>query len=367
MEINSLYQLLALQQQSPEILAAADCFLTIPDFLNWCLSGERACEFSNATTTQCFHPTQRAWSADMLGRLGLPTAMFPKVIAPGTRLGAMRETVSAKTGLGRVDIIAPATHDTGSAVVAVPTASKTLGNFAYISSGTWSLLGAEISAPVLTDAALARNFTNEGGVDFTFRLLKNIMGLWLVQQCRRSFEAKHRNFDYAELVRLAGEAPPLRSFVDPDDARFLNPPDMPVAIQDFCRETSQLVPQSEGEIVRCALEGLALKYAATLDGVEELTGKRAEVIHIVGGGSRNDLLNQFTANACNRPVLAGPVEATVLGNLLVQAKAYGELTDLSEIRAVVRGSGEVREFLPDADGHAAWVAARGKFAALRVA
>ncbi|MBI3881712.1 MAG: rhamnulokinase [Verrucomicrobia bacterium] len=364
LEINSLFQLLALQQQSPEILAAADCFLTIPDFLNWCLSGERACEFTNATTTQCFHPTQRTWSTDMLKKFGLPTAMFPKVIAPGTRLGSLRESVVAKTGLARVDLIAPATHDTGSAVVAVPTASKTQGNFAYISSGTWSLMGTELSAPVLTDAALARNFTNEGGVDFTFRLLKNIMGLWLVQQCRRAFEAKHRSFDYAELVRLAGEAAPLRSFVEPDDARFLNPPDMPAAIQDFCRETNQPVPQSEGEIVRCALEGLALKYAATLDGIEALTGKRAEVIHIVGGGSRNDLLNQLAANACDRPVLAGPVEATVLGNLLVQAKACGELTDLAEIRSVVRGSGEVREFLPDPGSRAAWTEARGKFAAL---
>jgi rhamnulokinase len=221
-------------------------------------------------------------------------------------------------------VIAPATHDTGSAVAAVPTRHTGRANWAYISSGTWSLMGVETAAPLLSPRVLALNFTNEGGVDGTFRLLKNIMGLWLVQQCRRAFEAEGRTYDYGELMRRAGEAPALRSFVDPDDPRFLNPPSMPAALQQYCRETRQPVPETDGALVRCALESLALKYSLVLGWLEELTGERIEVIHVVGGGAQNRMLNALTANACQRPVLAGPVEATVLGNLLVQARATGE-------------------------------------------
>ncbi|HUR45006.1 MAG TPA: rhamnulokinase family protein, partial [Candidatus Saccharimonadales bacterium] len=350
MEINTLYQLLASKQQNPEILEAADSFLMMPDFFHWCLSGVKAAEFTNATTTQCFHPTHRNWSFELLERLGLPSRIFPEAVQPGTRLGSLHRSVSEQTNLGPIDVIAPASHDTGSAVAAIPTAHTAQENWAYISSGTWSLMGVEVQNAILSPRALELNFTNEGGVDGTFRLLKNIMGLWLVQQCRRAFEGKGITFQYAELVQLAEAAEPLRSLIDPDASLFLNPPDMTRAIQEYCRETSQPIPETEGQFIRCVLESLALKYKAVLAGLEELTGTPVEVIHIVGGGSRNMLLNQFTANACARPVLAGPVEATILGNLLIQVRSRGGLKSLADIRNVVRASSEVTLVSPQASG-----------------
>jgi rhamnulokinase len=346
LEINTLFQLIAHQRDHPEIIAAADCFLMIPDFINWCLTGERAVEFTNATTTQFCHPATRSWAAVLLTALDLPQRIFPPIVEPGTALGTYRG----------VDVVAPATHDTGSAVAGVPTRRTGRADWAYISSGTWSLLGVEVPQAVLTAEVLARNLTNEGGIDGTYRLLKNIMGLWLVQQCRRAFAAAGKDHDYAGLVRLAEAAPPFRSLIDPDDARFLNPPDMPAAIRDFCRETGQPVPDSEGAIVRCCLESLALMYAKVIGWIEELTGTRIEVIHIVGGGSRNALLNQFTADASGRTVFAGPVEATVFGNVLVQARARGEVASLDEMRSVVRACGGVTQF--DPRNEAAWAEPR---------
>jgi rhamnulokinase len=246
-------------------------------------------------------------------------------------------------------------------VAAVPTRNTGQSNWAYISSGTWSLMGVEVPKALLSQRVLELNLTNEGGVNFTYRLLKNIMGLWLVQQCRRAFELRGTSYEYDALVRLAMEAPALRSLVDPDDLRFLNPSDMPRAMQQFCRESGQPVPDTEGQLVRCALESLALKYQAVLSSLEEVVGNRIDVIHVVGGGSRNELLNQFTANASSRPVLAGPVEATVLGNLLVQTRASGETVSLEELRAIVLQSTEVREFEPDAASAAAWQEARDRF------
>jgi len=365
MEISTLYQLLALQRNNPELLTAADCFLMMPDFLHWCLCGSRVVEFTNATTTQFFHPTKRTWSFELLQKLGLPTQMFREVVPPGTRLGRLRDSVVERTGLGPIDVIAPATHDTGSAVAGVPTRNSGTTNWAYISSGTWSLMGVEVASAVLSRRVLELNLTNEGGVNYTYRLLKNIMGLWLVQQCKRSFDARGKQYDYDALVRLAMEAPALQSLVDPDDARFLNPPDMPAAIQSFCRETGQPVAETEGALIRCALESLALKYQTVLGWLEEVTGNRIEVIHVVGGGSRNELLNQLTANACDRRVLAGPVEATVLGNLLVQFHASGEPVSLADIRAIIRESTELREFEPEPASRSVWLEARGRFTQLR--
>jgi rhamnulokinase len=362
LEINTLYQLLALQQQSPEVLETADCFLTIPDFLNWCLTGQRVCEFTNATTTQCLHPTQREWSFGLLKRLRLPTKIFPEVVQPGTRLGPLRADLAERTGLAPVEIIAPATHDTGSAVAAVPTRNTGRMNWAYISSGTWSLMGIESREAVLSPCALALNVTNEGGIDGTYRVLKNITGLWLLQRCKHSFAGKGKDFDYTTLARLAAEAPAFRSLIDPDDGRFLNPPDMTTALQQFCRDTGQPAPETEGQFVRCVYESLALKYAMVLGSLEELSGARIEVIHVVGGGSQSRLLNQFTASACGRPVIAGPVEATALGNLLVQGRAADEIASLDELRATVRASSELHEFTP-ADT-AAWQAVRERFAKL---
>ena len=362
LEINTLYQLLAAHERDPALLASADKFLMIPDWLHFKMCGAKTGEFTNATTTQFFHPTKKRWSVELLQKLGLPVAMLPEVVQPGTRLGALLPALRERTGLhAGVEVIAPATHDTGSAVAGLPGAAVE-GRLAYISSGTWSLLGVELHEPDLSPRAFALNFTNEGGVDGTYRLLKNIMGLWLVQECRRSFAKDGGTSDYAALVRAAETAPAFRSLIQPDDTVFLNPPDMPAAIAQFCRDTGQPVPRTEGEFVRCALESLALRYAAVLHWLEEMTGGAIAAVNIVGGGSRNRLLNQFTANACQRPVLAGPVEATVLGNVLVQARACGELTSLADIRRIARASSEVEEIRPQED--ASWSEARARFAGM---
>jgi rhamnulokinase len=348
MEFNTLFQLLAFQRSNPELLPAAHRLLLMPDFFHWCLCGSRVVEFTNATTTQCFDPTQNRWAIDLLGRFGLWIGMFPEVVPPGTRLGKLRDSVAGRTGLKRIEIVAPATHDTGSAVAAVPTRLTGKPNWAYISSGTWSLLGVEVQQAVLSERALELNVTNEGGIDGTYRLLKNIMGLWLVQECKRAFERRGKNYDYAELKRLAGQSRPLRSLINPDDRAFLNPDDMTAAIQKWCEDYGEPVPQAEGELVRCALESLAFKYRMVLEWLEELTGTRIEVLHIVGGGCQNESLNQLTADACGRPVIAGPVEATVLGNVLVQACTAGELATLTDLREVVRESSALRTYEPQA-------------------
>jgi rhamnulokinase len=365
MEINTLYQLLAMQQTDANLLAEADRFLMIADFFHWCLSGSRVVEFTNATTTQCFDPVGGQWSHDLLRKLALPSHIFPDVVPPGTQLGSLRGEVAELTGLKRVQVVAPATHDTGSAVAAVPTELTGTARWAYISSGTWSLIGVEVPDAALSERALEFNVTNEGGIDGTYRLLKNVMGLWLVQQCRRSFERRGTSPSYAEMVQAAEAAPPFRSLVDPDDASFLKPDDMPSAMQQWCRQTDQHAPETIGELVRCALESLALKYRLVLQQIEELTGTAVEVIHIVGGGSQNELLNQFTANACGCPVVAGPIEATALGNVLVQARAAGEIGTLAEIRGVVRNSSRLQHYEPQ-HGQA-WQAAVEKLQQLRIA
>lgn len=346
MQLNTLFQLLALQESSPRLLEQADCLLFMPDFIHWALGGSRVAEFTIASTSQCLNPVGRRWASGLLKKFGLPTRIFPKIVPPGSTLGVLRAGIAERTGLGRVKVIAPPAHDTASAVAGVPTTNTGKPNWAYLSSGTWSLMGVEVNQASLSARTQELNLTNEGGLDGTYRLLKNIMGLWLVQQCKRSFDARGVRYDYADLARLATKAPPLRSIVNPDDARFLNPPDMPKAMQDFCRASGQAIPKTPGELVRCAYESLALKYSQVLAWLEELTGTPIEVIHIVGGGSQSAVLNQFTADACQRPVVAGPVEATALGNLLVQARAQGELSSLAEIRAVVRQSTRLKTYAP---------------------
>ncbi len=359
MEINTLYQLIAMQLKDPGLLAQADRFLMMPDFFHWLMCGSRVVEFTNATTTQFLNATERTWATDLLRKFEIPTTIFPQIVSPGTNLGILREEVAQRTGLARVPIVAPATHDTGAAVAAVPTDNTGKANWAYISSGTWSLIGVEVQQAVLTEKALALNVTNEGGVDGTYRLLKNVMGLWLVQECRRSFERRGQPLDYGVLVQLASETEPFRSLVDPNDSTFLSPGDMATALQDFCRSRKQPVPDSEGRLIRCALESLALKYREVLRGIESLTGEKVEVLHVVGGGSKNDLLNQFTADACGIPVIAGPTEGTALGNVLLQARAAGEIGTLAELRAVVKESSELKTFEPK--NTAAWDEAAARF------
>jgi rhamnulokinase len=364
MELNTLYQLLALRENNPEILAATDCLLMMPDFFHWCLSGRQVAEFTNATTSQLFDPVRRTWSDPLLKKFDLPRRIFPKTVSPGTKIGSLRKSVATRTGLAPVDVIVPATHDTGSAVAAVPVRQAGQGTWAYISSGTWSLMGLELPMALLSDRVLEFNLTNEGGVEGTYRLLKNIAGLWLVQQCKKSFERAGDKIEYDDLVRLAEAAPPLKFLIDPDDASFANPDDMPEAIQRFCRKTGQRAPDSKGAIVRCALESIALKYQTMLQRLEQVSAEPVAIIHIVGGGSRNALLSQFAADACNRPVVTGPVEATVLGNVLVQARARGEIGSLAELREVVRKSCEVESFEPKLDKVEAWREASGRFAEL---
>ncbi|GAB5442451.1 MAG: rhamnulokinase family protein [Fuerstiella sp.] len=362
MQINSLYQMLAMLERDPELVAQARHFLMVPDFLHWCLSGSRVVEFTNATTTQMLSAKTRDWAFDMLRQFEIPTDMFPQVVTPGADLGTLRSEVAEATGLGKLKVVAPATHDTGAAVAAVPTTRTGSADWAYISSGTWSLMGVEVQDAILTPQALERNVTNEGGIDGTYRLLKNIMGLWLVQGCRKAFAARGKDISYAELTRLAGEAEPFRSIVDPDRSDFIAPSDMAEAIAAECRRTGQPIPETEGQFVRCALESLALKYRMVLQWLEELTGTAVEVIHIVGGGTQNQLLNQFTADACGRPVLAGPIEATALGNVLLQARAAGDLASLAELRDIVRASETIGEYTPQ--DSAQWDAAWSRFQSL---
>jgi rhamnulokinase len=347
MRINSLYQLLALQRNRSPLLDVAETMLFMPDLFHYFLTGVTANEYTDASTSQLLDPQTRNWALDLIERFDLPRKMFCPIVQPGTKLGPLLPSVAKETGLSSVPVIVPATHDTGSAVAAVPARGD---SWAFISSGTWSLLGAEVLRPVLTDAASAANFTNEGGIAGTTRLLKNIMGLWLVQECRRCWDKAKRSFGYDELVRLAEAAPPFASLVDPDDAAFLLPANMPDAVCDFCRKTEQPLPTEPGAVVRCCLESLALKYRFVLEKLEGLIGRRLDVIHVVGGGSQNAVLCQWTADATGRVVLAGPVEATALGNVLVQLMGLGLIGSLAEGREIVRRSVEVTAYEPRETG-----------------
>ena len=347
MQLNSLYQLLAMSKANSPALHAARTFLNIPDLFNFWLSGQKANEFTIATTSQCYDPRAENWAWDLLERLGIPGRIFGQsgveIVPPGTVLGPLRASVAEQTGCGSLHVVASAAHDTASAVVAVPTLSE---DYIYTSSGTWSLMGIEVTKPIISEKSLAYNFTNEGGVAGTFRFLKNIMGLWLVQECRREWARLGRPFTYEELTQLAAEASPFGPLVSLSDSRFLPPGNMPGRIQQCCRETGQTVPQTEGQIVRCALESLALEYRLVAERLDELAGRRMPTLHIFGGGSQNQLLNQFAADATGRTVVAGPVEATAIGNVLVQALALGVVSDLSEARALVRRSFEVTTYDP---------------------
>jgi rhamnulokinase len=331
--INTLYQMMSLVEQCSPQLASAATFLTIPDLLNYWLTGARVCEFTNATTTQMFNPTSGTWASGLLQQLDIPAHIFPEIVPPGTRLGTYEGT----------PVVAPACHDTGSAVAAVP---AQVPNFAYISSGTWSLVGLEVQEPVLEEAALAANVTNEGGVSGTYRLLKNVMGLWILQQCRQTWAAAGEHYSYGELVEMAGKAAPLRSLIPVDDERFLPPGDHPQLVRTLCERSGQPLPDSVGAVVRAVLESLALRYRHVLDQIQAVAGSRIEVIHIVGGGSQNALLNQMTANATGLPVVAGPVEATVIGNALVQLITLGEIAGLSQARELIAGMVELERYEP---------------------
>lgn len=343
MQLNTLYQLLAMVTEGSPILEMAETLLMMPDLFNFWLTGVKVSEFSIATTTQFYNPITRSWATDLLERMGLPTHILPEIVPSGTVLGGLLSYIRDDVGLKSTRVIAPTCHDTASAVAAVPARGK---DWLYISSGTWSLMGVEIEKPVINERSLEMNFTNEGGYGGTIRFLKNIMGLWLVQESRRTWAKAGEDYSYPELTEMAAGAQPFKAFVDPDHKVFLPPGDMPTRIREFCLKTGQPAPQSKGEIIRCALESLALKYRWTMECLEELLDRQFEVIHVVGGGSRNELLCQFTADATGKMVLAGPSEATAIGNIMVQALAQGHVTSHQEAREVVRRSFELRCYEP---------------------
>ena len=343
---NTIFQLLAMRWSNSSQLEAAESFLMMPDLFHWLLSGEKSTELTNASTTQLYNPRRRDWAWNLHDRLDLPRRVFGSLAEPGTSLGALRPEVASDSGLTGVQVVLPATHDTASAVMSVPATVTGATDWCYISSGTWSLMGVEVAQPVINATAARYNFTNEGGVAGTTRLLKNIMGLWLVQECRRIWQREGRDYTWDQLTQMAREAAPLGSVIHVDDAELLAPADMPAAIRQACRRLGQPQPESAGAVIRCALESIALRCRQVFSWLEEIVGQRIETIHIVGGGTQNRLLCQWTADACGRPVVAGPVEATAVGNLMMQAVAAGDVGSVAEARAVIRASFEVVRYEP---------------------
>lgn len=334
MSINTLFQLASLKAHNSLDLELADTLLTLPSLFLYWLCGVKVAEFTHATTTQMFNPRLKTWDVQTLDALGIPHHFLPEIVMPGTRLGSYRG----------IPVIATASHDTASAVAAVPTRGE---NFAYVSSGTWSLLGMEVAQPIITAAAFEAGVTNEGGVEGTYRLMQNVMGLWLAQQSRKTWAEAGTVFTYEELIALARTATPFRSLFDANDPRFLEPGDMPARIRNSCRETGQLEPETVGQVGRSIFESLAFKYREVLDKLITLTGRETDHIHIVGGGSQNPFLNQLTANAINRPVYAGPVEATALGNAMVQLIALGEIRNIHEGRLILNNTTSPSIYLPE--------------------
>ena len=340
MPINTLFQLAA---ESPERLKPASFLLGVGDAFNFFLSGAAKIEVSMASTFQLYNPRARGWSEKLIGALDLPRKIFPEIVASGTGLGKMRKELAVEIGMEPVDVIATCSHDTGAAVAGVPAWE---GEWAYLSSGTWSLMGVELAEPIINDAARELNFTNEIGFGGTVRFLKNISGLWLIQECKRQWAREGHDLDYATLTRLAAKEYPFLMLINPASEEFLAPENMVSQIVQFCRRTGQPSPKTEGAFVRCALESLALLYRRTLQQIERITGKKIECLHVVGGGSNNELLNQSTANAVQIPVLAGPAEATAAGNVLIQGIALGHLSSLTAAREVIRNSSRMKRYEP---------------------
>ena len=346
MDINGVCQLFNLSKNTPKLIQNAKTFLTIPDLFNYFLTGEKVCEFTNATTTQAYNPRQVNWAYDMLDKMDIPTHIFPQIIQPGTRIGNYKN----------IPVVAPACHDTGSAVAAVPAQSE---EYAYISSGTWSLIGIEVQSPIINQDSFSANLTNEGGVDNTYRLLKNVMGLWLLQQCRAAWNKEGKSYEYRDLTDMAKKAAPFSTMFDPDYKSFLPPGNMPQRIREYCINKGQTSPTDIGSMVRCILESLAFKYRYVLDLLVKVSNRPINTIHIIGGGSQNELLCQMTANATNCLVVSGPVEATAVGNALVQWWSIGEINSIKEGREIVSHSFDLHYYEPT--NHQQWDEYYSKF------
>lgn len=356
MQLNTLYQLLAMVVRDDPILKVAETLLFAPDLLNYWLTGRKVSERSIASTSQCLDPFTGDWARPLLARLGIPPGIFPAIVPPGTVLGELLPHIAAETGARGLTVVAPGCHDTASAVAAVPAEGE---DYAYLSSGTWSLMGIESARPVVNERSLALNVTNEGGVCDTIRLLKNITGLWIIQECRRAWQREGAQLSWDQIVQAAAAAPAFTAFIDVDAAIFATPGDMPGRIRNYCAGTGQPAPGDRGAVARVVFESLALKYRRTLAMLEQLTGRRLAVLHIVGGGTQNRLLSQFAADAIGRPVIAGPIEATAIGNVLMQMLATGAITSLAEGRAIVRRSFATETFLPR--DRTAWDEADARF------
>lgn len=358
MNFNTLYQLAADLRDRPWIVEAADKLLFTPDLLGYFLTGERRSEYTIASTGAVLDARTRDFAYPLLEKLGIPSRLFCPIAEPGSELGALLPSVNAETGATNARVISIASHDTASAVLSVPAEGE---DFLYISSGTWSLMGIESRVPVITDVSRKYSFTNEGGAFGTYRILKNIMGLWLEQESRRQWKREGISVTFDELSAMALASKPLQSIINPDDELFSPAGDMPERIRTYCRTTGQHVPENMGEIVRCIFESLALRYRWTAEKLEEITGRRYPVINIVGGGTKEDMLSRFAADASGRTVCAGPVEATALGNIAMQMIASGELSDIREARRVIRDSFAVKTFEPDVAARAAWDEGYGRF------
>ncbi len=356
LKFNTLYQLLSMVRENSPVLEKAETMLFIPDLLNYFLTGVKRSEYTITSTSQMYDPVRGDWARGLLSKLGIPERILTDIISAGNVVGNLQGTLRQELGIGSVPVVAVAEHDTGSAVAAVPAVN---GKYAYLSSGTWSLLGTELDAPLINEDTYKLNCTNEGGINNTTRLLKNIMGLWIYQECMRAWEASGQCATHEELASAAAMAEPFASLIDPDVDDFYSPGNMPDRIREYCRRTGQKVPEGKGEIVRCIMESLALKYRMTLEGLEGLIGYKIPVLHVVGGGTKNTMLNRFTANAIGRPVITGPIEATAIGNLAAQLLALGEVADLREARLLVKDSFPTTEYLPQ--DREQWEEAYGRF------
>jgi rhamnulokinase len=356
MNFNSIFQLYAMKREQNSALAAAQKILFVPDALSWMLTGNEVCEYTIASTSELLDPRTKQLDERLLQSLGLSRSKFGKMVNPGTMIGTLTDEVQKMTGLGPVPVYAVAGHDTGSAVAAVPAKDE---KFAYLSSGTWSLMGIETKDAIINEVSYERNFTNEGGIEGTTRFLKNICGMWLYERCRKEWPAEVQKMSHPELQGSAMNVEAFRSIINPDDALFANPSSMIGAIQQYCRETDQPVPETPAEICRCIFDSLALRYKQVFGYLEEMASFPIEVLHIIGGGSLNKYLNQFTANATGVTVLAGPQEGTALGNIMVQAKAVGEVKDIWDMRRIIANSLELVQFEPE--DKTVWDAAYKKY------
>ncbi|MBN2613615.1 MAG: rhamnulokinase [Bacteroidales bacterium] len=343
MQFNTLFQLYAAKRDGLPIMDLATDLLFVPDIINYMLTGVKKSEFTFATTSQLFNPVKGTWEKELFDAIGVSASIMQEIVQPGAIIGKLTADIARETQMPQLNVIAPATHDTGAAIAAIPADDE---NFAYISSGTWSLMGIESKKPLISEKTLAFNFTNEGGVEKTYRVLKNIMGLWLIQECKRCWDNKKQEFSFPEIVKMAEKAEPFRSLVDPDHASFLNPPDMTIALADYCKSTGQPVPDTPERLARCVFDSLALKYRAVIDSLKIISDKKIEKIHVIGGGSQNELLCQFTANATGLPVVAGPAEGTAIGNIMVQAMGLGHVKSLAEIRRTIKNSFDFKSYQP---------------------